>query len=172
MKTITQPLRDEHQELYPEIESLWVAGDAIRETLLPADRAQINRAYAFLTHHLLPHAQAEEAALYPAVRKVMGAPSGTATMARDHVEVHRLTEELGTLRDGIHDGRLTPEQIYGLRRVLYGLYALVKVHFAKEEEVYLPLLDAGLTEQDAKAMFESMEQAAHRAKAAADRVAN
>ncbi len=166
MNTLTQPLREEHKELYPEVDGLRLAGDAVRETLSPADRAQIDRAYEFLTHHLLPHAQAEEAALYPAVRKVMGTPSGTATMERDHVEVHRLTEELGELRDQIHDGPLTWEQVSGLRRVLYGLYALVKVHFAKEEEVYLPLLDAGLTQQDAAAMFETMEQAAHRAKAA------
>jgi len=29
--------------------------------------------------------------------------------------------------------------------VLYGLYAIVKLHFAKEEEVYLPILDQRLT---------------------------
>jgi hypothetical protein len=47
---------------------------------------------------------------------------------------------------------------------LYGLYALVKVHFAKEEEVYLPLLDARLTTGEAHAMFEAMEAAAKAAK--------
>ncbi len=87
-------------------------------------------------------------------------------MQRDHAEVHRLTEELGALRDQIGASTLTSEQVYGLRRVLYGLYALVKLHFAKEEEVYLPLLDAGLTQQDADAMFQAMEQAAREAKAA------
>ena len=51
-----------------------------------------------------------------------------------------------------------------LRRVLYGLYALVKVHFAKEEEVYLPLLDARLAEGEAHAMFEAMEAVAKEAK--------
>ncbi len=51
-----------------------------------------------------------------------------------------------------------------MRRILFGLYALVKVHFAKEEEIYLPLLDARLTEKGAAAMFEAMEQAAHEVK--------
>ena len=55
-------------------------------------------------------------------------------------------------------------QIKELRRVLYGLYALVKVHFAKEEEIYLPLLDARLTPEDAHRMFEEMEMAAQEAK--------
>jgi iron-sulfur cluster repair protein YtfE (RIC family) len=48
--------------------------------------------------------------------------------------------------------------------VLYGVYALLKVHFAKEEEVYLPILDQSLTPQAAREMFEAMENAAHKAK--------
>ena len=56
-------------------------------------------------------------------------------------------------------------QASSLRRVLYGLYALVKVHFAKEEELYLPLLDERLSPEEARAMFEAMERAAGEAKA-------
>jgi hypothetical protein len=48
--------------------------------------------------------------------------------------------------------------------VLYGVYALVKLHFAKEEEVYLPILDQRLTPESAQEMFEAMEAAAHKAK--------
>lgn len=55
-------------------------------------------------------------------------------------------------------------QTKALRRVLYGLYALVKVHFAKEEEVYLPILDARLTPETAHEMFAAMESAAHTAR--------
>ena len=48
----------------------------------------------------------------------------------------------------------------------FGLYTLVKVHFAKEEEVYLPILDARLTPDEARSLFEVMEQAAGAAKSA------
>jgi iron-sulfur cluster repair protein YtfE (RIC family) len=51
-----------------------------------------------------------------------------------------------------------------LRRVLYSLYALLKLHFAKEEEIYLPLLDIKLTAEEAHSMFEKMEAAAREAK--------
>jgi hypothetical protein len=47
------------------------------------------------------------------------------------------------------------------------VYALVKVHFAKEEEIYLPILDQRLTPESAQEMLEAMEEAAHRAKHAA-----
>ena len=146
MANITQPLRDEHQELYPHVEMLRLAGDAVYESLTSLAHARIEEAYNFLTRELLPHAQAEEKALYPMVQKAMGAEMATATMSRDHVEVARLTEQLGTLR--VHKSQLsiTFDQAMALRRVLYGLYALVKLHFAKEEED-LPALAGRKTER-------------------------
>ncbi|MFZ2095344.1 MAG: hemerythrin domain-containing protein [Anaerolineales bacterium] len=165
MASLTQPLRDEHKELYPQVESMRLAGDAINESLTSSAHARIEEAYYFLTHDLLPHAQAEEKALYPMVQKIMGSPQATATMSRDHEEVERLTQELGTLQ--VHKTQLfiTFSQAMALRRVLYSLYTLVKLHFAKEEEIYLPLLDAKLTTGEADEMFEKMKVAAHDAKA-------
>jgi iron-sulfur cluster repair protein YtfE (RIC family) len=165
MSALTQPLRDEHKELMPQVETLQLAGDAVHEVLTSSDRAQIDQAYTFLTHHLIPHAMAEEKALYPVVQKVMGAEEGTATMSRDHFEVERLTQELDLLRSKITESGITVKQVNALRSVLYGLHAIVILHFAKEEEVYLPLLDARLSPGEAQAMFAAMEAAAKEAKA-------
>jgi iron-sulfur cluster repair protein YtfE (RIC family) len=169
MPSITQPLRDEHQELYPQVETLRLAGDAVYESLTTSAHAKIEEVYHFLTYQLLPHAKAEEAALYPAVQKAMGAPQATATMSQDHLEVERLTEELNSLR--VHRSQLsiTSIQAQALRRVLYSLYALIKLHFAKEEQVYLPLLDVRLSEAEAQEMFEKMEAAARQAKSSLPR---
>jgi len=160
----TQPLRDEHQELLPHIEKLRMVGDSVGEATVESLRRDIDEAYDFLAHHLIPHAQAEDRALYPAVARAMGAPEATDTMRRDHVEVGRLVAELDTLRRQLSGQVLRGALAKDLRRVLYGLYALVKVHFAKEEEIFLPLLDKRLTPDDARQMFEAMEQAAHEAK--------
>ncbi len=164
MTAITQPLRDEHKELLPQAEILKTAADQVSEVLSERAWQDIHQAYEFLAYHLIPHAYAEDKALYPAVQKVMGSSQATATMSRDHVEVGRLTEELKT-RLLLRPGRLSDSQVFGLRRVLYGLYALVQVHFAKEEEIYLPLLDARVTPIEASRMFEAMEEAAAEAKA-------
>lgn len=51
---------------------------------------------------------------------------------------------------------LTETQERQLRRILYGLYALVQLHFNKEEEIYLPLLDAQLSPEEGQALFASM----------------
>ncbi len=164
MTTLTQPLKEEHKELYPELETLRLAGDAMKEAVTASDRKKIDKAPTFLIHRLLPHAQAEEKALYPVVQKLMGSSSATATMSQDHMEVRRLTDELASFRLQIQDAVLTAEQVNSFRRVLYGLYTLVKVHFSKDEEVYLPLLDSQLKPKEAEIMFAAMEQAARQAK--------
>ncbi len=160
MATLTQPLRDEHKELLPHIERLRSVADSVGEVSIESLREGIDEVYEFLTHHLIPHAYAEDQVLYPAVGKVLGAPEATATMSRDHVEVGRLTEELASLRPQHYQAILGASQAKALRRVLYGLYALVKAHFTKEEEIYLPILEARLSLEEARHMFEAMEGAA------------
>jgi iron-sulfur cluster repair protein YtfE (RIC family) len=164
MTTLTQPLRDEHRELYPQVEGILTAAGLIGRGSLDEVKRAVDAAYEFLADHLLPHAQAEDAALYPTVQRVVGAPEITLTMSRDHVEVGRYIDELAALKNGISGKPLTPSQTIELQRVLYGLYAMVKLHFAKEEEVYLPILDQRLTAETARQMFEQMEAAAHKAR--------
>jgi iron-sulfur cluster repair protein YtfE (RIC family) len=161
MKSLTQPLRDEHKELVPHIERILEVANSIPEASSEQIRDGVKEVYEFLAHHLIPHAQAEDAALYPTVQKVLGSPDATKTMSRDHVEVGRYVEELAELQRDI-----SPRNFKSLQRVLYGLYALVKVHFAKEEEVYLPLLEERLSLEEAREMFEAMENAAGLAKQA------
>ena len=161
MNTLTQPLRDEHKQLIPHIEKILEVADSIPEASLEQIRDGIKDVYEFLAYHLVPHAQAEDVALYRVVQKVLGSPDATRTMSRDHVEVERYIEELAELWKG-----LSSQNYKELQRVLYGLYALVKVHFAKEEEVYLPILEERLSPDEAKEMFEEMENAAGHAKQA------
>lgn len=158
MPATMAPLRAEHRELLPHIEELRVAAEAVGT--VPPERvvALVDHCVSFLTDHLIPHAKAEEAALYPVVQKVMGAPRATATMSRDHQEVGRLAAELQDLRARLTAGNVDGGPAADLRRVLYGLYTLVKVHFAKEEEVYLPLLEERLHPDEAEAMFTAMHE--------------
>ncbi len=164
MTPVTQPLHEEHQALLPQVERLRAIADFIGEAPWPLLKPGLDEVYDFLAHHLIPHAQAEEHALYPVVQQVMGAPEATRTMAHDHAEIRRLTEELAALRAELSRAPVTGVQVQALRRVLYGLYALLKLHFAKEEEVYLPLLDARLSPAEARQMFAALEAAAHEAK--------
>lgn len=154
-----KPLAEEHEELRMRIEEIRDIADGIGELSIGDLRERIRETHEFLTHHLIPHALAEDEVLYPVVARIMGAPRATATMSRDHVAVVRLTEELETI--GAHLATTGPRtlQEHVLRRILYGLHALVSNHFAKEEEIYVPILDAGVSESEASEIFERMAQA-------------
>jgi iron-sulfur cluster repair protein YtfE (RIC family) len=160
MARVTQPLHEEHSTLLPRVEALRTTADKVGEVDGATLRRDVSDAFAFLTDALMPHAAAEEQVLYPEIERLMGASEATATMRRDHQEVDQLRQELGALRASFEGSTLTQAQTRDLRRVLYGLYTLLRIHFAKEEEVYLPLLDARLSQDDANALFARMEQAA------------
>lgn len=163
MTALTQPLHDEHRELLPHVERIREVAEQAGDGPIGEIQKGVEEAYDFLAYHLIAHAQAEDEVLYPVVQKVLGSPLATRTMSRDHVEVGRYIEELADLKAGLNVTVLRAGQAQSLQRVLYGLYALLKVHFAKEEEVYLPILDERLTPESAREMFENMEAAARRA---------
>jgi iron-sulfur cluster repair protein YtfE (RIC family) len=129
----TDPLREEHRMLLEHVAELRrFAADVPR--LVPAEReVLIHRLVRFLREELLPHAQAEERVFYPEVAALLGAPEATAPMLHDHRAIRERIVEL----EGC-DPR-DPERI---QELVYGLYALISVHFEKEEDLYLTLLDA------------------------------
>ncbi len=94
----------------------------------------------FLRDTLLPHEDAEDAALYPALAGPLGSAEATATMSRMHAEIHRLSERLHSHREMAEAaGAVTAEQSDDLLACLYGLYALLCLHFVQEEENFFVL---------------------------------
>ena len=159
----TQPLRDEHAELRPQLEMLRAAADGVGSESRAVLGGRVSSCHSFLVEHLLVHAQAEEAALYPAVETALGCDGATETMRLDHAEIRRLTGELGLLRDTLLRSELDPAGENRLRQVLYGLYVLVMLHLQKEEAAYLPILDARLTPGQAADVFRRLHSAAEEA---------
>ena len=128
----------EHAGLFPQLPRLGsLAADAadLGEDEL---HARLREVLGFLRDGLLPHAAEEERSVYPAAEKLIRAVGGaTRTMSIDHRFVGRWVEDLESLEKGPPsetDRRL-------VRRLLYGLEALLEVHFTKENEVYVPLLN-------------------------------
>jgi iron-sulfur cluster repair protein YtfE (RIC family) len=153
--------------LLPKIERIRRVADSVGTVPVGMLRERIAEVRGFLVHELLPHARAEDAELYPVVARLLGAPEATATMRHDHVEVAGLVDELEAVEPELAAPSLPLEVEHALRRILYGLYALVKVHLVEEDEIYLPMLDAGLSEEEATSMFAAMGAAEARERAKA-----
>jgi iron-sulfur cluster repair protein YtfE (RIC family) len=151
-------LREEHRDLAIELEELKTTGDlAVSEDLDQlSQRLQTNLGY--LSDHLLPHARAEEQVVYRAYDQLANSPWATDTLRRDHAEVVRLTGELAELSRHAASGPLTPALRREIQRLLYGLHALLRLHFDHEEALILPRLEAGLSEDAARQLLDSLEE--------------
>ncbi|HEX6115602.1 MAG TPA: hemerythrin domain-containing protein [Solirubrobacterales bacterium] len=129
----TEPFRSEHAELLEHIEHL---AEAARQMprLSVDERGELRaRILGFLQGTLLPHAQAEEQVLYPEWAELIGFADAAVPMVHDHEAIVARIERLEAADLGDVDA---------LQELLYGLYALISVHFRKEEDIQLPAFDA------------------------------
>jgi heavy metal translocating P-type ATPase len=136
---LAQRFHAEHRVLRPELDQLRVAADDLGHAD-PSDAIdQVRRVYRFLSEDLLPHEEAEDRALYPVVARTLGGHDPTGVMSRGHVEIAHQIRRLGRLLDELADGGPDEEDLIEIRRLLYGLHAVLRLHFAQEEEGYLSL---------------------------------
>lgn len=151
----TDPIRNEHRNLMPHLQH--VADASVRVASWDLDRARrgLPRIVGFLRDELVPHAREEERALYPVIDRLQGAAT-TATMVVDHVVVGERIEALASTVDRALDDWDDAELVADVSRQLAAIAAIVLLHFRKEEEVLLPILDARLTVEQGHELFEDM----------------
>jgi heavy metal translocating P-type ATPase len=149
-EALSRQYRDEHRLLLPEVDRLRQVADRLEDLSPAAARRELQEVRTFLEEKLVPHEQQEDASVYPLVAQRIGGHDPTAAMSRAHLEIAHLVRLYGRLLDELPDrfsaregpvGPLTADDLRDLRRVLYGLHAILRLHFAQEEEQYLPLLD-------------------------------
>jgi hypothetical protein len=75
-------------------------------------------------------------------------------MRREHVELLGLIDELGHLMDV----ELTLGVRLRLRRVLYRMFAMLKIHLG-EEEAYLSVLGSNLSDEEQQSLARAMDHA-------------
>jgi heavy metal translocating P-type ATPase len=133
-------LAAEHTELAAGLADLRALADDIDG--LPAGEVvdRLEAARRFLVEQLLVHETADERRLYPAVSRALGGFDPTGAMSRAHTEIAALVRTLGAVVDDLVASGCPPERRREARRLLYGLDAVSRVHFAQEEE-YLALAE-------------------------------
>jgi heavy metal translocating P-type ATPase len=134
--------RDEHRHLRPRVQALRQLADRLDELEPAQARAEIEEARSFLVDVIVPHDRAETASLYPKVADLIGGQDPTATMDREHSEIERLILFFTRLVDDLPaEGPGAPDHTE-LRRVLYGLYAILEMHLTQEDEAFFALIDS------------------------------
>lgn len=141
----TESLRAEHRQLLPNLIAMEDASRDLGRWERDVVRSILDDIVTFLRNHLLVHAAAEEAVLYPAIEVAMGAPGATATMTADHAEISSRVDRLASTVTAV-DAAWPDRDLAGdLSRQLAALAALVHLHFRKEEDVLLAALDEAVS---------------------------
>ncbi|MCE3553162.1 cadmium-translocating P-type ATPase [Pseudonocardia sp. RS11V-5] len=132
----------EHDELRDALGQVRDAADQLTTRRDGSALEALRRVHTFLTDRLLPHEHGEESRLYPALARSLGSAEATATMSRTHAEIDRLANRIGThLALAETSGEVGADQRVDLLASLYGLHALLRLHFLQEEENYFVLAD-------------------------------
>jgi hemerythrin HHE cation binding domain-containing protein len=126
-------LSAEHERLLDHAEHIRIAALEL-PTLSPEEtRAMVDRIVAFLRGPFEAYAESETRVLYPHLERLVGDRHATAAMRYDLDAIQRFADELA--RTSVHDTAT-------LQELLYGTHAIMRVHFRKEDELYLPLLES------------------------------
>jgi hemerythrin HHE cation binding domain-containing protein len=120
-------LHEEHVEFAEEVEDLRRVADSVGLVPVSELRDRLCGSYDALTRRVIPHAMAEDGS---PLGQVTSKPlaNGSAVLTREHAEIGQLLDELDTLRWELAHPELTIAQQQAIRRVLYGLYALIRTH--------------------------------------------
>jgi heavy metal translocating P-type ATPase len=142
----------EHTTLRPIVDELRAVADDLGDAAGPAVHDRLHELRRALVDQLEPHELAEGAELYPLFDRLLGSSEVTTTMTRAHVEISHYIRRFGRLLDDIGDDQPDADDVVQLRRILYGLHAILELHFAQEDEGYYSLLDApGLVDHQVSA---------------------
>jgi heavy metal translocating P-type ATPase len=131
----------DHLDLLPVVDRVRQVADRLDTVPPRVARQELAGLCGALEERLLPHEAADDAALYPLVAKTIGGADPVGPMNREHVEIRRLAGMLTRLVEDLPESGPSPADLRDLRRVLYGLHAVLRLHFAQEDESYLSLFE-------------------------------
>ncbi len=140
---VGERFRAEHREFAADLQRIRATADHLSELSDHELREQLADIRIFVLERLPRHEEEEEADVYPVVARALGGEDPLSSMSRAHLEISHLGRLYQTVVDDLPAEGPTPEDLMDLRRLLYGLHAVLRLHFAQEEEVYAWLASEG-----------------------------
>jgi hypothetical protein len=154
--TLPQVSVEHHERLMHQVDLMPGTGDLVGAAPLAELRPRIEGMSGFLTGLLIPHMDAAERTLYPELERLLQNRHSMTPMRREHDEIRKLVTDLVRRQHRLDDGRLPTGEAVALRRIIFRLYALLKVHLA-EEQLYLGIIEQGVSPESAEALAAAME---------------
>ena len=156
MRSLPDTSHEHHEQIEPHVDRLPQLAEMIGRVTPEAFSESFQEECSFIIGRLVPHMEAIETTLYGRLEQVMDHRHSMAPMRREHDQLRRLFGSLCEYSELVADDRLSEADQIGLRRVLYRLYAMLKVHLA-EEELYLGIIEHGVSAESAEKLAAALD---------------
>jgi plasmid stabilization system protein ParE len=157
MTTLADTVHEHHDALLPRVDGLLETARLVGSLPCEELRPRVLETRAFLADMLIPHMEAAERAVYPRLEAILTDTGALGPLRREHQEVRRLVAELDRLC-ATHEGPYRRGEALALRRCLYRLHAIVRVHL-DEEEMMAQLLAHRIDPEEATAIARDLAHA-------------
>lgn len=158
MHSLPKTSHEHHDRIVPHVDRLPELAEMIGRVSAEEFATEFETECGFIVGQLMPHMEAIESSLYGRLEELMGGRHSMAPMRREHEQLRGLFDSLCRYRKEAAGETLDEQGEIGLRRVLYRLYSILKVHLA-EEELYLGVLDQNLSDAEKDALARGIEHA-------------
>ncbi|WBL36435.1 hemerythrin domain-containing protein [Tepidiforma flava] len=123
-----------------------------------AARTALAEALRYVQGTLLPASEAEEFTLFPTVDGVFGMAGACEPLKLQHEALREMASDLRKVAAAAEQDGDTCAYGRYLQPLLFGLYGLARAHLESEDAVFLPLLDAHLSESQVNVLVENSER--------------
>ncbi|WP_321932134.1 heavy metal translocating P-type ATPase [Paraburkholderia guartelaensis] len=137
-----EQLKREHVQLEPVIERIRQLADEMPVLPATAVKGRLADLGELLTQQLIPHERHDDAQVYPRLAPLLGGEDPLALMSTAHREIFHITRTLTHMANDMPVDGPDADWLREIQRVLYGLYAIVRLHCAQEDEIYHTLGDS------------------------------
>jgi Hemerythrin HHE cation binding domain len=149
-------VHEHHERLVHHVDRLPQTGDLIDGGQLAELSIALTESCSFLNDLLLPHMAASEKAIYPELERMLQNRHSMTPMRREHEQIRAQIAEIDLIRLRLDGGTFNLGDRIRLRRAIFGLYSLLKVHLA-EELLYADMVEHGASPERAAALAAAME---------------
>ena len=151
-------IHEHHERLARNVDRIPATADLIGQADAAEMSAALEQTCTFLSDLLVPHMAAAERAVYPELERLFQNKHAMTPMRREHAQIRASIRDVDEIRVKAIAGPLTMTQQMRLRRALFGVYALLKIHLA-EELLYADIIEAGATPEKEEALAAAMAHA-------------
>jgi heavy metal translocating P-type ATPase len=135
-KVTSEQMRLEHQQLQDLLDRIRSLAERLDRQASEGVRSELRELDRLLQEQLLPHERREEADVYPLVANLLGGRDPMAALSRTHREIVHLVNVYRRLIADLPAQSADAALWSDLRRVLFSLEAILRLHIDQEDEVY------------------------------------